>query len=47
MHERELENQQSENDISVHLKKTNQRMKIIAHISNALAKVVNGVMPKW
>ena len=40
-------NQHNEHVISVYWKKTNQRMKIIGHIPDALAKLVHGVMSEW
>ena len=43
----ELENQHSEDFISVHLKETNQRTKIIRHIPDVLAKVNDGTMSEW
>ena len=40
----ELENQHRKHVVSVYTKKTNQRMKIIELIPDALAKVVDGLM---
>lgn len=40
----ESENQLNQHVLSIYLKKTIQRMKIIWHIPDALAKVVDGMM---
>ena len=40
----ELENQHRKHVVSVYTEKTNQRMKIIELIPDALAKVVDGLM---
>lgn len=41
------ENTHSEGTVSVHSKETNQRMKIIEHIPDALVKVVHGIVLDW
>ena len=46
-YQRESENEHSEHVISVYSKKTNLGMKIIRQISDALAKVVDGLMSGW
>lgn len=43
----EQENQHSNHVISFHLRKNNQRKKVIGHIPDALSKVVDGLMLVW
>ena len=33
--------------VSVHSKKTNQRMKVIVHIPDILTNVIHGLMAEW
>ena len=44
---REQEDQHSNHVISFHLRKNNQRKKVIGHIPDALSKVVDGLMLVW
>ena len=41
---RQPKNQHSKHAVSVYSKKTSQRMKLIRHIPNTMAKEVDGVM---
>ena len=41
---RKPENQHSEHVVSVHLRKTNQRLKVIGHIPVVLSKVIHGLL---
>ena len=43
----EPEHQHSKHAVSVHLKKTNQRIKVTGNIPNTLAKIVHGMMSEW
>ena len=43
----EPEHQHSKHAVSVHLKKTNQRIKVTGNILNTLAKIVHGMMSEW
>ena len=37
----------NEHIISIYSKKTNERMKTIGHIPDAMAKVLHGLMSEW